>query len=58
MIWVHYLVGENSILKNEFYKVDLHRVPGAPVGGSMARVRQCPYKTSFLYYFLEFAPLF
>jgi hypothetical protein len=20
MIWVHYLVGENSILKNEFYK--------------------------------------
>jgi hypothetical protein len=24
----------------------------------MERVRQCPYKTSFLCYFLEFAPLF
>jgi hypothetical protein len=24
----------------------------------MGRVRQCPYKTSFLCYFLEFAPLF
>jgi hypothetical protein len=25
---------------------------------SMGRVRQCPYKTIFLCYFLEFAPLF
>jgi hypothetical protein len=24
----------------------------------MGRVRQCPYKTSFLCYFLEFAPSF
>jgi hypothetical protein len=24
----------------------------------MGRVRQCPYKTSFLCYFLEFAPFF
>jgi hypothetical protein len=24
----------------------------------MGRVRQCPYKTSFLCYFLEFVPLF
>jgi hypothetical protein len=24
----------------------------------MGRVRQCPYKMSFLCYFLEFAPLF
>jgi hypothetical protein len=24
----------------------------------MGRVRQCPYKTSFLCYFFEFAPFF
>jgi hypothetical protein len=30
-----------------------------PVGEfSMGRVRQCPYKTSFLCIFLEFAPSF
>jgi hypothetical protein len=28
MIWVHYLVGENSILKNEFYMIWVHYLVG------------------------------
>jgi hypothetical protein len=53
----------NSILKNEFYKGVIWRTSPRcrkrPVGEfSMGRVRQYPYKTSFVCYFLEFAPLF